>query len=355
MAGYELPEDFIRDFRRWCECANYDPATLNAINALTNNQIRAIDVARFRGRARTIRETAADGNLPARPLVPPHSVWDEDWITSGGQPTDLAPNPPNAGNNGNAVAPKVTRIGLEHPISTLIRKLEEIERRKAELMLGQYDPNSHPVTSHSRSKANTKDPYITNNTGMTETEVRNLVKSMMLSEQSQPVSQTISSKPQEIQITLSQDEFKKIIASLKGTIAKGQQTLKKPPGPGNKKRMILLWTSVAKLVIILATALKIKKRASLDVLTKADPRKKKSSPKKRTSQKKSEPVPDIPDSDEEEETLDDPMEIDFVQRKEPATNLATISCKIKRLKIPALVLDSGAEPPENNKKLYLLL
>ena len=33
MAGYELPkfrgltdpEDFIRDFRRWCECANYDP------------------------------------------------------------------------------------------------------------------------------------------------------------------------------------------------------------------------------------------------------------------------------------------------------------------------------------------
>jgi len=33
MAGYELPkfrgltdpEDFIRDFRRWCKCANYDP------------------------------------------------------------------------------------------------------------------------------------------------------------------------------------------------------------------------------------------------------------------------------------------------------------------------------------------
>jgi len=138
MAGYELPkfhgltdpEDFIRDFRRWCECANYDPGaghnmrmrihgifenclegdakdwyvsriknknwelqnitantgvvTLNAINALTNNQIRAIDVARFRGRARTIRETApADGNLPARPLVSPHSVWDEDWIPPG--------------------------------------------------------------------------------------------------------------------------------------------------------------------------------------------------------------------------------------------------------------------------------
>ena len=33
MTGYELPkfrglkdpEDFIRDFRRWCECSNYDP------------------------------------------------------------------------------------------------------------------------------------------------------------------------------------------------------------------------------------------------------------------------------------------------------------------------------------------
>ena len=58
-----------------------------------------------------------------------------------------------------------------------------------------------------------------------------------------------------------------------------------------------------------------------------------------------EPVPEIPGSDEEEESLDDPMEIDFVRRKEPATSLATIPCKIKHLKIPALVLDSGAEPP----------
>ncbi|CAG8482703.1 10488_t:CDS:2, partial [Acaulospora morrowiae] len=135
MAGYELPkfrgltdpEDFIRvfadgDAKDWYESriknknwelqnitANTGVATFHAINALTNNQIRAIDVARFRGRAQTIRETApADGNLPARPLVPPHSVWDEDWITSGGQPTDLAPNPPNVGNNGNVVAPNIT-------------------------------------------------------------------------------------------------------------------------------------------------------------------------------------------------------------------------------------------------------
>ncbi|CAH1765326.1 1304_t:CDS:2 [Entrophospora sp. SA101] len=50
-------------------------------------------------------------------------------------------------------------------------------------------------------------------------------------------------------------------------------------------------------------------------------------------------ISEIAESDDEEETLDDPMEIDFVQRKEPATSLATIPCKIKCLKIPALVLN----------------
>src|SRR6185312_1415211 len=58
-----------------------------------------------------------------------------------------------------------------------------------------------------------------------------------------------------------------------------------------------------------------------------------------------EPISEILESDGEEEMLDDPMEIDFVRRKEPTTSLATIPVKIKRLKIPALVLDSGAEPP----------
>ena len=58
-----------------------------------------------------------------------------------------------------------------------------------------------------------------------------------------------------------------------------------------------------------------------------------------------EPISEIPESDDEEETLNDPMEIDFVRRKEPVISIATIPVKIKRLKIPALVLDSGAEPP----------
>ena len=50
-------------------------------------------------------------------------------------------------------------------------------------------------------------------------------------------------------------------------------------------------------------------------------------------------------SPEEEENLDDPMEIDFVKKKEPKTSVATVKCKIRRLKIPAMTLDSGAEPP----------
>jgi len=37
---------------------------------------------------------------------------------------------------------EVRRIGLEHPISYLLPKLEEIERQKAQQMLGEYIPDS---------------------------------------------------------------------------------------------------------------------------------------------------------------------------------------------------------------------
>ncbi|RGB29796.1 hypothetical protein C1646_766148 [Rhizophagus diaphanus] len=54
------------------------------------------------------------------------------------------------------------------------------------------------------------------------------------------------------------------------------------------------------------------------------------------------------DSDEsslKEESLDDLMEIYFIQKKEPKTSVTTVKCKIKCLKIPAMTLDSRAEPP----------
>src|SRR5437773_1851225 len=47
----------------------------------------------------------------------------------------------------------------------------------------------------------------------------------------------------------------------------------------------------------------------------------------------------------EEEYIDHPMEIDFVQRKEPATDVVTVKCKIKRLVIPAGTVDPGANFP----------
>ncbi|GBC48979.2 hypothetical protein GLOIN_2v1886689 [Rhizophagus irregularis DAOM 181602=DAOM 197198] len=57
-----------------------------------------------------------------------------------------------------------------------------------------------------------------------------------------------------------------------------------------------------------------------------------------------------PDSDEEE-SLDEPMEINFVKKKEPPTSTTTIKCKIGRLKIPAMTVDSGAEPPIITKNI----
>src|SRR5437763_10161238 len=46
--------------------------------------------------------------------------------------------------------------------------------------------------------------------------------------------------------------------------------------------------------------------------------------------------------DTEDEFIDGPMEIDFIQRKEPATDIVTTKCKIERLVIPDAVVDLSA-------------
>ncbi|CAJ0745870.1 434_t:CDS:2, partial [Entrophospora sp. SA101] len=616
MAGYELPkfhgragedpEVFLTDFQRWCETANYDPnaghnmrmrihgifetcllddskdwyetnvkgknwelenisdncgahVNLHALNGLTNNQIRAINVNQFRGGALQIRNTApANGNQPAIPLVPSHTVWHEDWLTSGGRPTDLAPNAPNANVGGNVIAPnifigqvidyfrrayptvtaektklvfttlaqgsdpvgrfyanlkrmvklayptlpalnqeamvrqqffqglspdnklEVRRIGLEHPISVLLPKLEEIERQKAEMMLGKYNPESHPVISHSQSKANTKDNY-SSNMGMSRDETESFVKSIIASSQSQPVSTQSTSQRREGQLLrpsqmepgkiyrdpllrLNDQEWLRIddatdrLSALAGpsylqtfmdTISKGGMselsinkaiakgieagvnaviksskhrcsncnrtghnsrkcTRKKRSKSRSKKR-----GSVNKVAVDSGSdtnssnndssdnnsdsgdsSSEVESDHSFDVhVSKSKKNKLKESLQSNKSGNKStvidkslqrvildmldgiapidwieklkakienpsdilpsikksnftdyrEPVPAIPDS-EEEETLDDPMEIDFVIKKEPTTTIATIPCKIKRLKIPAMTLDSAAQP-----------
>ncbi|GBC43410.2 hypothetical protein GLOIN_2v1773489 [Rhizophagus irregularis DAOM 181602=DAOM 197198] len=53
-------------------------------------------------------------------------------------------------------------------------------------------------------------------------------------------------------------------------------------------------------------------------------------------------TPETPDSGGEDEILNEPMEIDFVQKKDPATDVVTTKCKIKHLVIPGAIVDPGA-------------
>ncbi|CAB4384727.1 unnamed protein product [Rhizophagus irregularis] len=184
MAGYpppkfhglagEDPADYIRDLRQWCEASpNHDPnaghqhriridglfesglldyakdwyeteikgrnwelqnisdntglANIGAINGLANNNaLRAINANQFRGGALHIRNTVpADNNAIANPLVLGHTVWEEDWSISGGRPTHLAPNAPNANAGGNVIARGM--LELEQVRDDLSSKKYEIE------------------------------------------------------------------------------------------------------------------------------------------------------------------------------------------------------------------------------------
>ncbi|PKY36124.1 hypothetical protein RhiirB3_458079, partial [Rhizophagus irregularis] len=238
MAGYpppkfhgltgEDPADYIRDLRQWYYAKdwyeteikgrnwelqnisdNTGLANIGAINGLANNNaLRAINANQFRGGALHIRNTVpADNNAIANPLVPGHTVWEEDWSISGGRPTHLAPNAPNANAGGNVIARgmfsliqgndpvgrfyanlkrmvklaypllpavnqdelvkqqffhglkpdnqiEVRRIGLETPLPGLIKKLEEIERYSAQQILGTtlHQP-SHKTNSQGSTSA----------------------------------------------------------------------------------------------------------------------------------------------------------------------------------------------------------
>ena len=123
----EDPADYIRDLRQWCEASlNHDPnashqhriridglfesglkdyakdwynieikrrnwelqnisdntgiANIGTINGLANNNaLRAINANQFRGGAFHTRNTVlADNNAIANPIVPEHTIWEED-------------------------------------------------------------------------------------------------------------------------------------------------------------------------------------------------------------------------------------------------------------------------------------
>src|SRR6266498_3500997 len=71
------------------------------------------------GDLHTRNTVPADNNAIANPIVPGHTVWEEDWSISGGRPTLLAPNAPNANAGGNVIAPG---IFVGEKIHTLDRK-----------------------------------------------------------------------------------------------------------------------------------------------------------------------------------------------------------------------------------------
>ncbi|GBB87013.1 hypothetical protein RclHR1_13470009 [Rhizophagus clarus] len=162
MAGYpppkfhglagENPADYIRDLRQWCEASpNHDPNAviipvlqIGAINGLANNNaLRAINANQFRGGALHIRNTVpADNNAIANPLVPGHTVWEEDWSISGGRPTHLAPNAPNANAGGNVI----TRgMFVGQKIHTFLHDFPTVTAEKSKVKFQSLIQGNDPV------------------------------------------------------------------------------------------------------------------------------------------------------------------------------------------------------------------
>ncbi|PKK58424.1 hypothetical protein RhiirC2_796324 [Rhizophagus irregularis] len=201
MAGYpppkfhglagEDPADYIRDLRQWCEASpNHDPnaghqhriridglfesglldyakdwyeteikgrnwelqnisdntglANIGAINGLANNNaLRAINANQFRGGALHIRNTVpADNNAIANPLVPGHTVWEEDWSISGGRPTHLAPNAPNANAGGNVIA---RGMFVGQKIHTFLHDFPTVTAEKSKVKFQSLIQGNDPV------------------------------------------------------------------------------------------------------------------------------------------------------------------------------------------------------------------
>ena len=201
MAGYpppkfhglagEDPADYIRDLRQWCEASpNHDPnaghqhrihidglfesglldyakdwyeteikgrnwelqnisdntglANIGAINGLANNNaLRAINANQFRGGALHTRNTVpADNNAIANPIVPGHTVWEEDWSISGGHPTLLAPNAPNANAGGNVIAPEMF---VGEKIHTFLHDFPTVTAEKSKVKFQSLVQGNDPV------------------------------------------------------------------------------------------------------------------------------------------------------------------------------------------------------------------
>ncbi|CAG8624778.1 13677_t:CDS:2 [Acaulospora morrowiae] len=249
MVGYELKkfngyttedsEEHIEEFRLWLAGSGIDVGAgyANRINAhgvfraslkgdakdwyertihgknwelrnLLNNTTQA-NLAGIQGRNADQIEAQAlnyangqNGNV----IIPAYTVFDKDWSFANGRSTDNLSNTFNANTGNTVIVPgirlgqmEVCHLGIEKLPDKLLLKLEEIERYTAEQLSGAYLHSNSDVVA---SKGHGKNNY-SNNTDMTKEEIENLIKGIMASSLSQPVSQTISFKPQENQIILS--------------------------------------------------------------------------------------------------------------------------------------------------------
>ncbi|CAG8473110.1 4937_t:CDS:2 [Acaulospora morrowiae] len=165
--------------------------------------------------ALVVRNNVGSDNTITGANIIPVGTWDEDWSIAGGHPAPIETLSPanyaNAGADNSIVALEMTFGQFLYCLEYLYPM---VEAQKNLLFFGQIVQGDMSILEDNITKA------------LVEAEKFSLLQGNF------PFP---PSGGQENQITLSQDNFKKIIASLKGTIAKGQQTLKKPPGPGKRK------------------------------------------------------------------------------------------------------------------------
>ena len=76
------------------------------------------------------------------PTLPGHTVWEEDWSISGGRPTLLAPNAPNANAGGNTIAPGMF-IGQK--IYTFLHDFPTITAEKSKVKFQNLVQGNDPI------------------------------------------------------------------------------------------------------------------------------------------------------------------------------------------------------------------
>ncbi|CAG8702036.1 4466_t:CDS:2, partial [Acaulospora morrowiae] len=197
----EDPSDWVLEFKRFVIASRINViAGAGGVAGLTG-----INANQFLGEVLVIRNNAEGDNTIISANIIPVGTWDKDWSIAGGHPAPIGtPSPANYTNAG-AVEAQKNLLFFGQIVQGGLNPMNQYNVR----MMAKYH--------------NTKD---------------NITKALVEAEKFSLLQGNFLFPPsggQENQITLSQVNFKKIIASLKGTIAKGQQTLKKPPGPGKQK------------------------------------------------------------------------------------------------------------------------